>query len=127
MKDLGITVIAEEVFREGEYFVLELQIQHVDMIMLIEAFPRLDIDGDNEKIDLMNLNESELDKLIEEKKNTTAETKSHPTDYAKRSYIPISNRNYCEIYQPAFFSFSWLENRFFSEQVYAYSCTFNDT
>lgn len=34
MKEKGITVTMEEVFREEHYFVLELQVQHVDAIIL---------------------------------------------------------------------------------------------
>ena len=37
MKAKGLTVHAEEVFREGPYFVIMLQVQHVDATVMMEA------------------------------------------------------------------------------------------
>ena len=37
MKRKGLTIHAEEVFRDGPYFVLVLQVQHVDKVTMVEA------------------------------------------------------------------------------------------
>lgn len=37
LKEKGLTIILEEIFREEHYFVLELQVQHVDTIMVEKA------------------------------------------------------------------------------------------
>mmetsp|Transcript_34043 Transcript_34043/g.67110 ORF Transcript_34043/g.67110 Transcript_34043/m.67110 type:complete len:279 (-) Transcript_34043:40-876(-) len=76
MKEIGISIIAEKVFLEGPYFVLELQIKHVDMKKFLEEAPKLNKgneDDDCEEVDLMAIKESELDDMIREQQTQQSE------------------------------------------------------
>lgn len=52
MKDAGVTVVLEEVFREEHYFVLELQVQHVDTVAVerSQREARADLTADDKDV-----------------------------------------------------------------------------